>query len=120
MAMASEEVPNSSSDITNFYVKILTRPTAIEGEKGIFQSSGQILAASKVSASKLASNVSELCRYVGLVFANASTAANELELECLEVQLEITASGEVRLIGALSTELKGGLTLTFRRRATEP
>lgn len=92
-----------------------------DGEKAIFGRAREAaVRVATVGANTLAANVAEVCRYVGMVFQDASTAVDELELQSLQVQLEITAKGEVRLVGAASTEVKGGITLVFVRREEPP
>jgi hypothetical protein len=88
-----------------------------DGEKAIFGRAREAaVRVTDVGAEKLARSVTEVCRYVGTVFEDASTAVADLELRSLEVQLEVTSKGEVRLIGAASVEVKGGLKLVFARR----
>ena len=88
-----------------------------EGEKGVFTRPREVLVhVSSLATATLADNVSELCRHIGAVFRSASTAASELELQSLQVQIEISATGEVRLVGAASAELTGGITLIFTRK----
>ena len=40
----------------------------------------------------------------------------DYDLHSIELAIDITAKGEVRLIGSLSTELTGGLKLVFIRQ----
>jgi hypothetical protein len=87
-----------------------------EGEKAIFGRAREAaVRVTEVGAERLATQLRDVCKYVGTVFRDASTAVDELELDSLTVQLEITTKGEIRLIGAASTEIKGGLILNFTR-----
>jgi hypothetical protein len=93
----------------------------VEGEKGVFSRPREVLVhVSSLATAALADNVSELCRHIGTIFRSASTAASELELQSLQVQIEISAKGEVRLVGAASAELTGGITLIFSRKESKP
>jgi hypothetical protein len=100
------------------YISIITlQQDTAEGEKGIFTRPREaIVHVSSLATATLADNVAELCRHIGAVFRSASTAVSELELESLQVQIEISAKGEVRLVGAASAELTGGITLIFSRK----
>ncbi len=100
------------------HISIITlQQDVTEGEKGIFTQPREALAhVSSLATATLADNVSELCRHIGTVFRSASTAVSELELQSFQVQIEISARGEVRLIGAASAELTGGITLIFSKK----
>ena len=90
----------------------------VDGEKGIFSAASR--AASRLGtldAKVLAGNLSALCDQIGhLAAAAASPARSEFELESFEVSLDVSASGEVRMVGSVSSQIRGGITLTFRRR----
>jgi hypothetical protein len=90
-----------------------------DGEKAVFGRARDAVAqVSSVGAAQLAANMARLCRQVGAVFAEASAAAQELELTSVEVTVEVTASGELRLVGAVSSQIKGGLKLVFTKPQT--
>lgn len=91
---------------------------AEEGEKSFLsRTRTAVTRVTRISSDTLAQNVATLCQYVGGVFDQASTASDTLELTSLEVHVQITAKGEVQLVGALSTEVNGGMKLIFQRRA---
>ncbi len=91
---------------------------AEEGEKSFLsRTRTAVTRVTRISSDTLAQNVATLCQYVGGVFDQASTASDTLELTGLEVHVQITAKGEVQLVGALSTEVNGGMKLIFQRRA---
>jgi hypothetical protein len=88
----------------------------VDGEKAVFGRARDAAArVSSVGAAQLAANMTRLCRQVGAVFAQASTVADDLELKSVEVTVEVTAGGELRLVGAVSTQVTGGLKLVFTR-----
>lgn len=88
----------------------------VDGEKGVFGRTRDAVAqVSSVGAAQLAANMTRLCRQVGAVFAEASAAADTLELKSVEVTVEVTASGELRLVGAVSSQIKGGMKLVFTK-----
>jgi hypothetical protein len=90
-----------------------------DGEKAIFGRARDAVArVSSVGAAQLAANVTRLCQQVGEVFAQASTEADNLELTSVEVTVEVAAGGELRLVGAVSSQVTGGLKLVFTKRDT--
>lgn len=89
-----------------------------DGEKGMFgRTREKLLRITSVSVEALGENVTSLCEYVGQVFSVSQYAAGDLTLDTVEVTVDVTAKGEVRLIGAASAEVKGGLKLRFKRNA---
>ncbi|MFF5028061.1 Pepco domain-containing protein [Streptomyces collinus] len=90
----------------------------VEGRKGFGRTAPDVLAG-RVRLDRLADNLSDFCRQAGQMFASASAATSGLHLESMEVSLALTAKGEVRLVGAVSGEVSGGITLVFKRRTQE-
>jgi hypothetical protein len=91
------------------------------GEKGILSPVRSM--SSKIGAvdpAQLADHLSGLCARLAEVFRVAQRATEGFELDSFEVAVEITAAGEVRLIGSVSTEIRGGAKLVFRRTPPEP
>lgn len=86
------------------------------GEKVVFgRTREKLLRVTSVSVGTLGENVTSLCEYVGRIFSMSQAAVGDLTLDTVEVTVEVTAKGEVRLIGAASAEVKGGLKLQFKR-----
>lgn len=91
------------------------------GDKAPFgRAREKLLRVTSVSAETLGQNVAALCEYVGQVFVTSQEAVGDLSLDAVEVTVEVTAKGEVRLVGAAAAELKGGLKLCFKRAASSP
>lgn len=89
--------------------------SGIEGRKGFGHADPDVLTG-RVRLDRLADNISDFCRQAGQLFATASAASSGLHLESMELSLALTAKGEVRLVGAVSGEVSGGITLVFKRR----
>ncbi|GGN81491.1 hypothetical protein GCM10011579_068120 [Streptomyces albiflavescens] len=88
-----------------------------DGEKSVFsRTRAAVTHVTRISSDILAQNVADLCQYVGGVFDRASTASDTLELTGLEVHVQVTGKGEVRLVGATSAEVNGGMKLIFQRK----
>ncbi|MEV6399750.1 hypothetical protein AB0M39_34035 [Streptomyces sp. NPDC051907] len=107
-----------SSDHLDAQVPVITVDYGVDdGEKSVFtRTRTAVTHITRVSSDVLAQNVATLCQYVGEVFEQASTASDTLELTGLEVHVQVTGKGEVRLIGATSAEVNGGMKLIFQRK----
>ncbi|ACK69508.1 conserved hypothetical protein [Gloeothece citriformis PCC 7424] len=75
--------------------------------------------AAPVQASKLETELSKFLSVVGKVFNHAQEQVNQqtgLKLDEIELTVEITAEGEVKLLGTgAKTATKGGITFKFKR-----
>ena len=90
-----------------------------QGAKGIWDSSIQTVKKLGVlDTAKLADNLKQLCKHLGAVFENVTTAVENYELQTVEVVVDITAKGEVKLLGSgVSGDMKGGIKLVFSRHS---
>ena len=88
------------------------------GTKGAWQATGDLIRkVARVDPDLLRERVREFCAQIAQVLPGAGDAIGNYELESVELNVEITAKGEVRLVASASTEVKGGLKLVFRRAA---
>lgn len=94
---------------------IHSAPEDLEGSKS-FGSPKRLPAVGEVNTSTLGRNLRRLTSQINEIFDEVSAAPGEFELTSFDVAVEVTGSGEVRLIGAVSLELTGGISLTFTRR----
>ena len=69
-----------------------------------------------VDTSRLQESLTDLQAQVAQLVTADHVPDGPLRLDGVDVQVEITASGEVRLIGALTAEVKGAITLHFNRQ----
>ncbi len=91
------------------------------GGKGLLESAAALAHRTiSVTASELAEKLRVFCSGIDGMFQGVATSVSQFDLESFEVTAELTAKGEVRLVGSAGTELKGGLKLVFRRRHPEP
>jgi hypothetical protein len=87
------------------------------GEKGIFDASRRLAdKVGTVSSDVLARNLQAFCEEIGEAFAGVSTVVKNYQLDSVEITVQVSASGEVRLVGGASTQLTGGLKLVFSRQ----
>ena len=86
-----------------------------EGGKGVFDK----LAATRVVSTDLEVISKSVAEFSAEFISGLSAlrdAAGELSLQTVEVNVELTVKGEVRLIAAAAVETKGSVKLTFGRR----
>ncbi|MEM9542100.1 MAG: hypothetical protein AAGA60_21725 [Cyanobacteria bacterium P01_E01_bin.42] len=87
------------------------------GGKGLSlkDASDRAIQSVQVSASTLKENMAEFIDLVGDIFASAETKTG-MKLDEVEVAVEITGNGEVKLMGTgMGVEGKGAITLKFKR-----
>lgn len=92
-------------------------PQNLTGEKGLkLKDVGDRVAKSvQVSASMLKENMSEFIDLVGDIFVAAETKTG-MQLDEVEVSVEITGDGDIKLMGTgIGVEGKGAITLKFKR-----
>lgn len=77
----------------------------------------------RINASQLETKMSEFLQVVGRIFSNIDRNANlgsGYQLDEIELSVEITAEGEVKLIGTGGKAgAKGAITLKFKRTDSE-
>ncbi len=87
------------------------------GEKGLFATKiTQTRKIGELDAENLAETLKKFCSTIGKTFQGATTAIDDYELKTFELNVDVTAKGEIRFIGSFGTELKGGLKLIFERK----
>ena len=86
-----------------------------EGAKGPL-STKLVRKIGKLDTKRLAENLSDFCKQIGKTFENVTTKVKNYELQSFELSVDITAKGEVRFIGNIGGEIKGGLKLVFTKR----
>jgi hypothetical protein len=87
------------------------------GEKGFFDASRRLAdKVGTVSSDVLAKNLQSFCEEIGEAFDRVSTVVKSYQLDAVEITVQVSASGEVRLVGGASTQLTGGLKLIFSRQ----
>ncbi|MEV6303305.1 hypothetical protein AB0M02_28100 [Actinoplanes sp. NPDC051861] len=92
----------------------------VAGSKGLFDTARRkVEGAGLLDTTRLAANLQNFCRDIAVAVDSAAVAVGQYELDSLELNVEVTAKGEIRLIGSASSEVKGGLKLCFRRRAAD-
>jgi hypothetical protein len=69
----------------------------------------------RLDPSKLSAEMQSLCLSIDSMFHGVTRFVGGYELDSFELTVEITAKGEIRLLGSAGMEAKGGLKLSFRR-----
>jgi hypothetical protein len=87
-----------------------------DAAKGLFANETQIATrVASLDVSQFSANLEAFCNQIGSAFASVPTVVDSFELNSFELTLDVTAKGEVRFIGSVGTEVKGGLKIVFRR-----
>jgi hypothetical protein len=68
-----------------------------------------------LDAAAFSTNLNAFCRRVSDALASAARVGDSFKLDSFEVTVDITARGELRMIGSVSSELHGGVKLIFTR-----
>lgn len=88
-----------------------------DGSKGLGSMAGQIVRkVESLNTEELANNLASFCKSIGRVFDGVTTAVRDYELRSFELNVEVSAKGEIRFIGSAASEMKGGLKLVFTRQ----
>jgi hypothetical protein len=87
-----------------------------EDAKAIFRSRMEPPVIKDIPVARLREQVETLAQDVSLIAAGATSAKEgDLRLTEISVQVEITASGGIALIGTANVGAKASMTLTFAR-----
>jgi hypothetical protein len=70
-----------------------------------------------VSSDVLAKNLQSFCEEISEAFDGVTTAVKNYQLDSVEITVQVSATGEVRLVGGASAQLTGGLKLIFLRQS---
>ena len=88
-----------------------------DGSKGLAEAvGGRVRSKYKVNAEYLSANVRQFCQNWMHILDGMDFGSSEYELDDFEVSVEVSAEGEVSLIGSVSAGMSGGITLTFKRK----
>jgi hypothetical protein len=88
----------------------------IEGEKGIFSGARDVAArVANIDATSLGANLSAFCSAIWKAIDNVPVPHGTFRLDSFEVTADLTASGEVRLVGSVRAQASGGIKLVFTR-----
>ncbi len=100
-------------NVISIVVADLDRP---EGEKGIFSAARDVAArVADVNATTLAANLSAFCAAIWTAIDAVPARRGTFRLDSFEVTAEVTAGGEIRLMGSVQAQARGGLKLLFTR-----
>ena len=107
------EIPDEGSAVQVVWLE----DEVVAGSKGLFDAvRRRVERVGSLDTGALARNLQSFCAEIGRAVDAAADAIAKYPLESIELSVEVTAKGEVRLIGAAASEVKGGLKLVFARR----
>ena len=105
------------SEERRIWIVTADSPQDSMGGKGLTlkETSDRVVQSVQISATTLKQNMSEFIDLVGDIFASAETQTG-MKLDEVEIAVEITGDGEVKLMGTgIGIEGKGAITLKFKR-----
>jgi hypothetical protein len=103
--------------MANIQLTVVADEDVVEDSKGIWdQTDKKLRKVLAVGADELSTRVQELAEGLSQVLERVHESIGKYGLDALEVTAEITARGEVRLLGCVGSDIKGGLKLVFRRK----
>jgi len=90
-----------------------------DGSKGLLANvKEKVIRVAPLNIEQFTNNLRELCSQMGQVFDKIAPAIRKYDLESFELAVDVTAKGDIKFIGSVGTELKGGIKLTFRKNKT--
>src|SRR5689334_7074725 len=88
-----------------------------DGSKGIFSNvKERVRRIAPLNLDQFSDHLRAMWSKMGEVLDRINPATGAYDLESFELGIDVTATGEVRLVGSVGTELKGGIKLVFRRQ----
>ncbi len=97
-------------------INILTNVEETDTNHGFQLGAKKILKEVKVEADVLAKNVNGFLDSMSTVFGSIKTELNKYELDEIELNVGINASGGVHLIGTIDLEASSSIALKFKRK----
>ena len=82
--------------------------------KGLFDTS-MTFVNREISSQKIAQNINDIVKKLAESLSEVKET-NSWEVDEITLKLEISASGEVKLVGAISTGMSGGIEIKLKRR----
>jgi hypothetical protein len=95
-------------------IEMVVAESFVEGSKNIFNAQ-RVTETARASLDDVSQSLRSFCEGLQASFAEMATAMGHLSLNEIELSVELTAKGEVRLIAAASAETKGSIKLKFTR-----
>jgi len=97
-------------------VEVVRTEAAPEGSKGIFDSISRVQQVGRVRVEEISRSFRDFCREFGSQLSEFGDDLQGLNIERVELNVELTVKGEIRMIAAASAETKGSIKLIFSRR----
>ena len=88
----------------------------IEGEKGIFSGARDVATrVVNIDATIIGANLSAFCAAIWTAIDAVPVPHGTFRLDSFEVTADLTAGGEIRLLGSVRAQASGGIKLIFTR-----
>jgi hypothetical protein len=99
------------------FLVVIEEEDTVAGSKGLWnETSARLRRVAAVAVEDLSAQLQKFAVDLCTALENVSAAAGSYELDAVEVTTEITSKGEIRMIGSVGADVKGGLKLVFRKR----
>jgi len=103
----------SRADVPETLPFIVAKHPASANTMGVFPRPEREIMFAAVRVSELSENIRAAVATLASVFDEAAREAGRLRLREVQIGLEVTASGGVRLVGTSEVGATGAITLTF-------
>jgi hypothetical protein len=115
LAMTERFMPDET--ITDSITIIYREEPDHEGSKGFGSSFEEAVhKVGELSVSAVTENLKRLCGSIESVLKDIELTSIPYSLDEVELSVELTGTGEVRLIGSIGAQVQGGIKLKFKRR----
>ncbi len=85
--------------------------------KGLWDTSANIVQTT-INAGILEENLKAYIISIGTILNNLSNEIHDYNLDEVQVSLQVGASGSISLIGSVSANISGGISLKFKKRTS--
>lgn len=96
----------------DYTIEILSKEHSDFVSKG---GAGSHLLYSKLPISTLQSNLSDFITRLGTSLENVQSGISNYILDEIEINIEVSATGSISLVGSIEAGTTGGITLRFKR-----
>jgi hypothetical protein len=104
-------MPISHSPLQLLVIETEVVPNA----KGLGVITKAIQAVRDVSPEELRERFQEFCIRLGVALEGLAVPGGLMKLDQVELSVELTSKGEIRLLASAAAEVKGGIKLVFKR-----
>jgi hypothetical protein len=94
---------------------VVLETETVPNAKGLGSITRAVQSVREISPEELGNRFREFCISLNSALQNLTLPVSEMSLDQIELSVELTSKGEVRMIASASAEIKGGFKLIFKR-----